>query len=74
MSRRTSAENERRYHLNFRTSEEKQDAADFSKTRGFESLNAYMLYLYRQDKRVHSVVVTPGLESSPQNAEAGRRH
>jgi uncharacterized protein YvpB len=63
---------DRRAPLRFRSGEEKQAAVEFAVTiRGFDSLNAYFMYLYRQDKRQYREAL-PSAETqmAAYNAEA----
>lgn len=64
-------DDQRRAQLRFHSAGEKREAVEFATGRGFDSLNSYFLYLYRQDKQKHTAVLAP--DSLPQQTEAGQR-
>lgn len=67
-----SVEKDRRAELAFRNADEKQAAVTFATTRGFDSLNAYMLWLYRQDHKANSGERLASLETVRQIALENR--
>jgi hypothetical protein len=58
----------RKVSVYFRNSDEKNAAVEWANGQGYQSLNAYFLFLWRQDKRNATPVLKP--ELSAYRAEA----
>lgn len=65
-------DDQRRAQLRFHSAGEKREAVEFATGRGFDSLNSYFLYLYRQDKQKDSPAKVNALSMpAEQQTEAG---